>query len=371
VVAATAADAERVVEQARRICAVPAPPFREAERARFVADLFAEAGVPARIDATGNVIAPLGGSGAQTTVFAAHLDTVFPAGTAIEFAAGDGRLGAPGLGDNSIAIAALLHLARHLAGRELRRPVALVATVGEEGLGDLRGAKALLEEVECGAFVAVEGLTLQTIKVTGVGSVRLRATVTGPGGHPWINRGTPSAVHGLTEGLATALREARAAGLVVNVGVVEGGTAINTIASEASAEIDLRAEDDAALRAGVERVRAALEAVGEGLRTTVESLGRRPAGAIDPRHPLLQAARRARERAGLPPAREDAASTDANAAYGRGIPAITVGVTTGGNAHRPDEYIDLAPIRGGLAALTALAEEVGGLTGDGGERPAS
>jgi acetylornithine deacetylase/succinyl-diaminopimelate desuccinylase-like protein len=136
-------------------------------------------------------------------------------------------------------------------------------------------------------------------------------------------------------------------------------------------EVDLRAEDDAALRAGVERVRAALEAVGEGLRTTVESLGRRPAGAIDPRHPLLQAARRARERAGLPPAREDAASTDANAAYGRGIPAITVGVTTGGNAHRPDEYIDLAPIRGGLAALTALAEEVGGLTGDARERPAS
>jgi acetylornithine deacetylase/succinyl-diaminopimelate desuccinylase-like protein len=359
-VAATAADVERVIEQARRICAVPAPPFGEAERGRLVAELFAQAGAPARIDATGNVIAELGGSGAATTVFAAHLDTVFPAGTPIAFAEGNGRLAAPGLGDNAIAIAALLHVAHRLAGRALRRPVALVATVGEEGLGDLRGAKALLEEVECAGFVAVEGLTLPAIKVTGVGSVRLRATVTGAGGHPWIDRGAPSAVHGLAEGLAAALREARTAGLVVNVGVIQGGTAINTIASKATAEIDLRCANDAALLAGADRVRAALEAVEEGLETTVEPLGRRPAGAIDPGHPLLQAARRARKRAGLEPAREDAASTDANAAYGRGIPAITVGVTTGGNAHRLDEYIDLAPIPAGLAALTALAEEVAG-----------
>jgi tripeptide aminopeptidase len=355
--------ADRVVVDARRICAVPAPPFGEAERGRFVASLFAGAGVSARTDATGNVIAPLGGSGPETVVFAAHLDTVFPAGTPIEFAEGDGRLAAPGLGDNSVAIAALLHLARRLAGRELRRPVALVATVGEEGLGDLRGAKAVLDELECGGFVAVEGLTLPAIKVTGVGSVRLRATVTGPGGHPWMHRGAPSAVHGLAEGVAAALHEARAAGVVMNVGVIAGGTAINTIASEASAEIDLRAEDDAVLAAAASRVTAALEAVEEGLETAVELLGRRPAGAIAPDHPLLQAARRARERAGLPPAREDAASTDANAAYGRGIPAITVGVTTGGNAHRLDEYIDLAPIASGLAALEALADEVTGATG--------
>jgi tripeptide aminopeptidase len=355
-----ARDSERVLEQARRICAVPAPPFGEAERGRLVAALLAEAGAPARIDETGNVIAELGGSGPETTVFAAHLDTVFPAGTPIAFAEGDGRLAAPGLGDNSIAVAALLHLARHLEGRQLRRPVALVATVGEEGLGDLRGAQALLDERECGAFVAVEGLTLGAIKVSGVGSIRLRATVAGPGGHPWSDRGTPSAVHGLAEALAAALREARAAGAVVNVGVIAGGTAVNTIASRASAEIDLRCEDDAVLRDAAGRVRAALEHVDEGLDTTIEQLGRRPAGAIAADHPLLEAARRARSRAGLPPAREDGASTDANAAYGRGIPAITVGVTTGGNAHRLDEYVDLAPIAAGLAALVALADEVSG-----------
>jgi tripeptide aminopeptidase len=364
----TGGETERVVDEARRICAVPAPPFGEAERGRMVAALFGEAGVPVRIDATGNVIAEPGGSGPETVVFAAHLDTVFPAGTPIAFAEGDGRLAAPGLGDNSLAVAALLHLARRLARRELRRPVALVATVGEEGLGDLRGAKALLDELECAAFVAVEALSLESITVTGVGSVRLRATVTGPGGHPWMDRGAPSAVHGLASSLAAALREARAAGVVVNAGVIAGGTAINTIASEATVEIDLRAVDDSALRAASARVRAALAAVEDGLETTVEPLGRRPAGTIAADHPLLRAARSARERAGLPPAHENAASTDANAAYGLRIPAITVGVTTGGNAHRLDEYIDLAPIPGGLAALTALADEV---SGAGGPAPAA
>jgi tripeptide aminopeptidase len=170
-------------------------------------------------------------------------------------------------------------------------------------------------------------------------------------------------VHGLVEALAAGLREARDAGLVVNAGVIEGGTAINTIASQATVEVDLRSPDDAALQAGAARVRAALEAVEDGLVSTVEPLGRRPAGAIAGDHPLLVAARRAREGAGLAPAREDAASTDANAAYGRGIPAITVGVTTGGNAHRLDEYIDLEPLPAGLAALGALADEVSGASG--------
>jgi tripeptide aminopeptidase len=348
----------RVIEEARRICAMPAPPFGEGPRAELVAWLFGESGTPATIDGTGNVIARLGGDGADTVVFAAHLDTVFEAGTEIAFAERDGRLFAPGIGDNSIAIAALLHLARRLRGRPLARPVALVATVGEEGLGDLRGAKALLEETPVGAFVAVEGQMLDAIKTAAVGSVRLRVTVIGPGGHPWGDRGTPSAVHGLVDVLAGALAEAHAAGVVINVGVLRGGTAINTIAGEAFAELDLRCEDDGLLRATAARVNEVCRWTPDGLQATVAALGRRPGGRIAPDHPLLQAARRARERAGLPPAQEGASSTDANAAHGRGIPAITVGVTTGGHAHRLDEYIDLTPVADGLAALEALAEEL-------------
>ena len=348
----------RLLDETRRICAMPAPPFGEGPRAELVAWMLGEAGAPARIDDVGNVIAPLGPQGDDTLVFAAHLDTVFPAETEIAFAEGDGRLAAPGVGDNSIAVAALLHLARHLHGRTLTRPVALVATVGEEGLGDLRGAKALLDALPVGAFVAVEGQMLHAIKTAAVGSLRLRVTVRGPGGHPWSDRGTASAAHGLVDALSGALAEAHNAGIVLNVGTMRGGTVINAIASEAVAELDLRAEDDRLLQATAKRVQEVVGWAPVGLETTVEALGRRPAGRVAPDHPLVAAARRARERAGLPPAEEGASSTDANAAYGRGIPAITVGVTTGGYAHRLDEYIDLEPIAGGLAALEALAEEL-------------
>jgi tripeptide aminopeptidase len=348
----------RVLDDTRRICAMPAPPFGEGPRAELVAWMLGEAGAPARIDETGNVVAPLGPEGDDTLVFAAHLDTVFAAETEIAFVENDRRLAAPGVGDNSIAVAALLHLARHLQGHALSRPVALVATVGEEGLGDLRGAKALLEELPVGAFVALEGQMLDSIKIAAVGSVRYRVTIRGPGGHPWGDRGAPSAAHGLVDALSGALAEAHAAGIVLNVGRIRGGTTINAIAGEAVAELDLRSEDDGRLQATASRIEEIVGWTHDGLETTIEGLGRRPGGRIAPDHPLVETARRARERAGLPPADEGASSTDANAALGRGIPAITVGVTTGGNAHRLDEYIDLPPIARGLRSLEALAEEL-------------
>jgi acetylornithine deacetylase/succinyl-diaminopimelate desuccinylase-like protein len=318
--------------------------------------MLAEAGAPAAIDAVGNVIARLGGDG-PPTVFAAHLDTVFAADTEIAFAHDGDRLAAPGIGDNSLGVAALLHLARHLRGRALRHPVALVATVGEEGLGDLRGAKALLEALPVRAFVAVEGSMIETLTVAAVGSLRLRVTVRGPGGHSWADRGAPSAIHGLVAMLRDALSVVPAGPQQsFNVGTITGGTAINAIADSASADLDLRAGDEAVLRAMADAVRGVLQA--EGLTVDVEPLGHRPGGALDPADPLLAQARRARAHAGLPPAREEASSTDANAAHGRGIPAITVGITTGGNAHRLDEYVDLAPIAGGLRALALLADEI-------------
>src|SRR3954467_853943 len=194
----------RLLDETRRICAMPAPPFGEGPRAELVAWLLGESGAPARIDDTGNVIARLGPADGDAVVFAAHLDTVFAAGTEIRFEESDGRLAAPGVGDNSIAVAALLHLARHLCGQTLSRPGALVATVGEEGLGDLRGAKAVVDELPVGAFVALEGQMLDAIKLAAVGSVRFRVTIRGPGGHPWGDRGTPSAAHGLVDALSGA-----------------------------------------------------------------------------------------------------------------------------------------------------------------------
>ncbi|HWE09237.1 MAG TPA: M20/M25/M40 family metallo-hydrolase [Solirubrobacteraceae bacterium] len=352
-------DLSRVLDEARRICAVPAPTFEEAARGNLVAALFAEAVAVVERDAAGNVVAVIGdGAPESAVVFAAHLDTVFAAGTEIVFDQRDGRLAAPGIGDNSLAVAALVHLARRLRSRPLTRPVVLAATVGEEGLGDLRGVKALLDERPCAAFVAVEGQMLDSITVAAAGSVRFRVVVRGPGGHPWSDPENPSAIDALLPALSDLVPRLRDSGLVANVGVIGGGTVINAIAAEAHAELDVRSVDEAALRAASGLVQEAFAPPPAGLTVDVAELGHRPGGRIDPHHPLLSAARRARELAGLEPAPERAASTDANAAHGRGIPAITVGVTTGANAHRLDEYIDLAPLSAGLASLEALAVEL-------------
>src|SRR5213078_2504817 len=152
-----------------------------------------------------------------------------------------------------------LHLGRRFGERgKPLHAVMLAATVGEEGLGDLRGARALLDDHDCDAFVALEGHGRDTLQTAGIGSSRLRARFTAPGGHSWGDRGSPSAVHALLAAGARATAAARPAH--VNVGVVGGGTSINTIAAHAEAEIDLRDADDAALEATRDRVVAALRA---------------------------------------------------------------------------------------------------------------
>jgi acetylornithine deacetylase/succinyl-diaminopimelate desuccinylase-like protein len=196
---------------------------------------------------------------------------------------------------------------------------------------------------------------IDTIKTSGVGSTRYRVTYRGPGGHSWGDRGTPSAVHGLIIAAARLLATPAPEGLARNIGRMSGGTSINTIAAEATLELDLRAEAPGALKDAAATAREVLGAAPEGVTAEVELIGERPSGGLSADHPLIVAARAAREAVGLRPAQEGASSTDANAAYGAGVPAITVGLTTGANAHRVDEYIDLAPLSAGMAALTHLA----------------
>lgn len=350
--------AAQVLRDAKRICAVAAPTFAEGRRAALVQDLFAAAGATAYIDDVGNVVAGFGGGEGPAAVLAAHLDTVFGADVTIEIRDQAGRIHAPGIGDNSLGVAALLHLARRLAARPPATRVVLAATVGEEGLGDLRGAKHLLATVPCRAFVAVEGGMLDSLETAGIGSTRYRVTYRGPGGHSWSDRGTPSAIHGLIEVAARFLATPAAHGVARNVGTVTGGTSINTIATTASLELDLRAQDARLLGEVAEAARAAFATAPAGLRAQIEIIGQRPSGALAPDHPLLAAARRARQRAGLAPAHEHASSTDANAAYGIGIPALTVGLTSAHNVHRTDEYIETAPVPRGLLVLDLLTEEL-------------
>ncbi len=324
--------------------------------------MFEEAQCAAGRDEAGNVLAALGPGGGPAVVFAAHLDTVFGPEQPIDIVHDEatGRIVGPGIGDNSLGVAALLHLARRFAERPPGRRVVLAATVGEEGRGDLRGAKHLLSETSCAAFVAVEGAMLDRLDIGGIASTRYRVTYTGPGGHSWADRGTPSAIHGLVERAAAFLIVCKRADVSANIGRIHGGTSINTIAADATLELDLRSEDPAALNAVARHTREHFEAAPPGLAASVELIGQRPGGRTPADHPIVQAAREARSAAGLPPAAEGASSTDANAAYGHGIPAITVGVSTGGNAHRPDDYIDIEPLAQGLRALELLADRLAG-----------
>ena len=348
----------RIAADALALCAIAAPTFTEAERGRAMAEMLRAAGARPATDPAGNVLARFGPDDGEAAIVTAHLDTVFPAGTPLDARREGDRLRGPGVGDDCLGLAALLHLARRLAAAAPQRPVLLAATVGEEGLGDLRGAKAVLDEHRCRAFVALEGHGRDNLQTAGIGSARIRARATGPGGHSWGDRGTPSAVHALVGALEAATRAAGERH--INVGVIAGGTSINTIAAEATAEIDLRDGDDAALERTRDAVAAALrDAVPGGIDLELEPIGRRPAGATPGDHPLVQAARAARAAAGLAAAEEDASSTDANAAMGRGIAAIGVGLTHGMHAHRTDEVVELAPLGAGIAVVDHLVDALG------------
>jgi acetylornithine deacetylase/succinyl-diaminopimelate desuccinylase-like protein len=345
-----------VLSRTVEIAAIPAPTGGEGARAGLVAGWWREDGwTDVDVDAAGNVwaLARRGDGGA--VVLAAHLDTVFADDVAHVLHEQDGRLLGPGVGDDSVAVAAL-SAAGTLLARTPGRPVWLLATVGEEGLGNLCGIVSALDgfggPVE--AVLAVEGNYLGRVSAVGVGSVRWRARLSGPGGHAWEAAGAPSAVHaaaGMIRDVATlAVAGART---VVNVGRIAGGEAINARARECWFELDIRADDPAALADLEARARTIMEAnVPGGVELEREELGRRPAGSLDPAHPLVRAAAGALEEAGLEPSFV-ATSTDANAAHARGIPAVAVGVTTGGGEHTPQEWIDVAPIALGLSVLAA------------------
>jgi acetylornithine deacetylase/succinyl-diaminopimelate desuccinylase-like protein len=256
------------------------------------------------------------------------------------------------VGDDSIGVAAL-SAAALLAGPG-PGPLWLVATVAEEGMGNLAGIRHALAHAPqpVSAVIAVEGNYLGRVVITGVGSIRWRVHYRGPGGHAWERSGAPSAVH------AAAAAAARIAELTVpgarcsvNIGSIGGGEAINARARDAWFEADLRADTATALQQLADRAASIVTtATGTGLAVDVTELGRRPAGGVAPASPLAKAASDALARAGID-CEFSAASTDANAAYEAGIAAVALGVTRGAGEHTPGEWIDTAPVAAGLAAL--------------------
>lgn len=333
--------AQSRADDPRRWLADFAPVVGESERAQWVYQQLQQAGHAPRHDELGNVWV-----GQGPLLWVAHVDTVL-APTPIRVQ-GD-RWFSPAVGDNSSGVAVLLSLVPEL----LAAHGTVAFSVGEEGLGNLRGARALVAALKPSTVIAVDGY-LPGLVLQAVGSVRLRASFTGPGGHAWGDRGRKSPMPALGQALVELYALQRPDTTSLNVGRVWGGHAINAIPQEAGLDVDLRSSDAthlAQLEADARNL--FLAAAGQvGLPLNLEVLGRRAAGqTVTPQ--LHQAALTALTAQGLT-AQLTPGSTDAAAAIEAGIPALTVGVYQGSGAHTPEEWVDPQSLLVGRRVLLEL-----------------
>jgi acetylornithine deacetylase/succinyl-diaminopimelate desuccinylase-like protein len=335
-----------LVDDIVALAQTPAPTFSEELRLQWLERRLARTPGRRERDAAGNLVWSWG-EGRPRVVVAAHVDTVFPPGTELQIRHDDGHLVGPGVGDNAAAVAVAVHVVESLLAEGPMAPGAVAFTVGEEGLGNLKGAIELCRSLAPEAFIALEGHGLDQVLVDAVGSVRARVTVRGPGGHAWEDRGTPSAIDGLVE-LAARLRKLGTPVAPVNVGTISGGRSVNTIADHAEFLVERRAVKQPALDVFADTL-GDLRLLAP-LAVATDIVGRRPAGHLDREAPLLAAVLAVRRRLGLPPALGEG-STDANAALAAGIPALCLGVARGESMHALHEWIDRSSLADGSAQL--------------------
>jgi acetylornithine deacetylase/succinyl-diaminopimelate desuccinylase-like protein len=372
-----------VNDQQVRITEIPAPPYQEAQRAAAVKDLLTEAGLAAHIDKTGNVIGELRGANEkEIVVIAAHLDTVFPPGTDVKVHRQGSRMTAPGISDNGSGVAALLALARAVQFAHLtpQRGILFVGDVGEEGEGNLRGMRAIVDAYRgrLKAVVVLDGSGTDHVTTKALASRRLEALITGPGGHSWSDFGMPNPINALVRGSVRFINTKVPVSprTTFNIGQIEGGTSVNSIPYEASLKVDIRSESEdelarleSALRecmiAGVrDEMDSARDRSKGKLEWKVELLGSRPGGELAADSPLLAALRAADEFVGNQ-SRIERSSTDANIPLSLGIDALSIGAGgNGGGAHSLQEWYDSAGREMGLKrvlltilGISGIAEE--------------
>jgi acetylornithine deacetylase/succinyl-diaminopimelate desuccinylase-like protein len=375
---ARASEAETIADQIR-FCEVPAPPFAEAARGAVLQRAFQELGLRnVAVDAAGNVLGERPGAAARPhLVIAAHLDTVFPEGTDVRVRREGSILHGPGIGDNCRGLAVLVAIARELRNANVRTngTITFVANVGEEGLGDLRGVKALFGGTLKGRidrFVSIDNGGLH-VTHRAVGSRRYRVTFKGPGGHSYGAFGTPSPIGALARAAASIsdFQVGLEPRTTFNVGRIGGGTSVNSIPTEAWMEVDLRSSDAASLGALDRKFHAAVDgaAAAENARwgrsgvIAVQKVlvGDRPAGETPVASSIVTTARSVASALGLAAPLAEG-STDANLPMSLNIPAITIGA--GGRAadtHAPTESFDTTDswkgTQFGLLLAVALTRE--------------
>ena len=357
---------------------IAAPTGEEQRRAAWIARRFTALGLAdVRSDAAGNVIGRRRGARSGPAVaVCAHLDTVFPRGTTVRVRHDGVLLLGPGIGDNGRGLAAMLALAEEIDGARLRtdRPIDFVATTGEEGTGDLRGAKAFFRSRDdVASAIALDGAGDERIVHRGLGSRRYRIVYRGPGGHSWAAFGVVNPVHAAGTAIAklASIIVPREPRTTLSVGRVGGGIAVNAIADEAWLEVDLRSTTVRMLDRYEREVRLAVRAAeieenarrvtgSPPLSCAIEVIGDRPCGDVPADHPLVLSAIDATRLIGRDPELATA-STDANVPISLGVPAIAIGAGgRGGDAHTPGEWFDNTSGTVGLArALTIVVAAAG------------
>src|SRR5712664_2986127 len=272
-------------EQQVRLTEIPAPPFQEAQRAAAVKTLLASSGLEVQIDKAGNVIAELRGTNEKEIVaLAAHLDTVFPASTEIKVRREGQRLLAPGISDNGTGLAALAAIARacHEAHIKPRRTILFVADVGEEGEGNLRGMRALVDayRTKLKAVIVLDGSGTDHVTTKALASRRLEVTITGPGGHSWSDFGMVNPINALVRRSVRFINTKIPVSprTTFNLGQVEGGTSVNSIPHEAKLKVDLRSESEEELV----RLESALrDCISTGVKDEMDNARDRSKGKLD------------------------------------------------------------------------------------------
>lgn len=357
------------VQQSIAIQQIPAPTFAEQARAAYVLKQFEAFHLSkTSTDAEYNVYGLLPGkkSHLPALMISAHTDTVFPVETDLTIRHENDIIYGPGLGDNSFGVGGMLGLLYMLREQaiQLERDVWFVATTCEEGLGDLGGMKAAFRQLQdrVGSIINLEGLAFGHIYHAGIAVRRLHITAHTEGGHSWLHFGRPSATHAIVQlgARILSIQPTQSPRTTYNIGQLEGGQGINVIASSAGLWLDMRSESYTELQVLEQQVRAHVDDLATPEVTfKVEVVGDRPAGQLSPDHELVRGALAVLSQLGVQGVLENG-STDANIPLAAGCPAVTIGITRGGNAHRLDEYVEIPTLNDGMRQLILLTLLAGG-----------
>ncbi|HZR58197.1 MAG TPA: M20/M25/M40 family metallo-hydrolase [Terriglobales bacterium] len=372
----------QIAQWQMELAKIPAPPFGEAARSKWLEERFRELELQGvHIDEVGNVLGWRSGVGEQCIALSAHIDTVFPTGTPLNIRQQGSRLYGPGISDNGAGVAALLAIIAVLRGAQFPQslPILFIGNVGEEGEGDLRGMRRIFADDKyknsiMGSLI-LDGAGSDTIVAEALGSRRFEVIVRGPGGHSWSDFGTPNPIVVLARAIQTFAQTSISASpkTTFNIGVIRGGTSVNSIPESASMRVDIRSTSmdemerlEHALRLALERsieqeseifLKRASSRRNSGLSSEVVPIGNRPAGELDSKARILQIIRAVDAHLGNS-AQIQRASTDANIPLSLGREAIAIGGGgTGGGAHTLQEWFDCKGRELGLKRilLTLLA----------------